>query len=385
MLRIRSADALAEALWGADRRRRIRLQQWSIAAVIYALCALLLLLGARHKLVDAGALLGWAAFVTLGMLLFYALMRSGWSELFEDASLTAPQILFAIVCVAWGYLMCGPVRSATLLPLALILSFGAFSLSWQRMAMLTGCALAAIGLAMLVLHRLQPGRFEAQVDVANFLCAAIVLPAGSLLAVRLSALRSRLRAQRVGLETALARIHDLAIQDALTGLVNRRHMQSLLETEQRRSARNGEPLCLALIDLDHFKQVNDRHGHPAGDAVLKGFAEATLPLLRATDVLARWGGEEFMLLMPASQLPQACAALERVRARLAGMVFEPLGPQQRVTLSAGIADAQPGEALGPLIERADRALYHAKSLGRDCVVAAGPSGELARCGPPGSM
>lgn len=343
---------------------------------MYVASGALAAVGVQHGLLSAGMLIGWSAFAAVGLTVFYALLRSGWSERFEDPAMTAAQIMFGVICVLWGYLASGDVRSAAVFPLALILSFGAFSLTWPRMALLTGFTLAGLGLAMFALHRLQPGRFDVQVDMANFLSAAIVLPAGSLLAVRLNALRSRLRAQRGELEAALARIQDLATQDALTGLVNRRHMQTLLDTEQRRSTRNNQPFCLALIDLDHFKTVNDSHGHPAGDAVLHGFAQATLPLLRITDVLARWGGEEFMLLMPGSQLPEACVALERVREQLAGMAFEQLGPQRRITLSAGIADARPGDAIGPLIERADRALYHAKALGRDCVVVAGPAGEL---------
>lgn len=376
MSRSSSGSPLAEALWSADPKKHIRLQQWSISLAMYLASGALAALGVQHGLLGAGALHAWAAFVALGLVVFYALLRSGWSERFEDPAMTVAQIAFGVICVIWGYLVCGDVRSAALFPLVLILSFGAFSLSWSRMALLTGFTLAGLGLAMLALHRLQPGRFDVQVDIANFLSAAIVLPAGSLLAVRLNALRLRLRAQRGELEAALARIQDLATQDALTGLVNRRHMQTLLETEQRRSVRNNQPFCLALIDLDHFKTVNDNHGHPAGDSVLHGFAQAALPLLRITDVLARWGGEEFMLLMPASKLPEACVALERMREQLAGMSFEQLGPQRRITLSAGIADARPGDAIGPLIERADRALYHAKSLGRDRVVVAGPAGEL---------
>lgn len=365
-----SPGSFADTLWSTDRKKRIRLQQWSIAAVIYLLSAAAAAFGAHQGLIGAQAVLVWTVFVVLGLLLFYALLRSGWSELFDDPALTAAQIVFGVVCVAWGYAICGSVRSAAVFPLLLILSFGAFSLSWRGMVMLAGFALASLGTAMLVLHRLQPGRFDAQVDVANLLSGAIVVPAASLLVVRLSALRSRLQAQRGELEAALGRIQELATQDALTGLVNRRHMQTLLDTEQRRSLRSGQPYCLALIDLDHFKDVNDRHGHPAGDAVLQGFAQASLPLLRATDVLARWGGEEFMLLMPASRLPEARVALERVREELARMVFEPIGSARRITLSAGIADALPGEAVATLIERADRALYEAKAAGRDRVVEA---------------
>jgi diguanylate cyclase (GGDEF)-like protein len=160
----------------------------------------------------------------------------------------------------------------------------------------------------------------------------------------------------------------LSTTDQLTGTVNRRGMLPLLEQALRRGAR--EPFSVAVLDIDHFKRVNDQYGHEAGDAVLVGFAEAVTALCRAGDVLGRWGGEEFLLLMPNTSAASARTAVQRIQAllpdHLAGRV------PCIVTFSAGIAtvlDHAPG-GIDSLIARADKVLYAAK-VSRNCVVSDG--------------
>ena len=126
-------------------------------------------------------------------------------------------------------------------------------------------------------------------------------------------MRDRLRRQKLELEAALAHIHRLATHDDLTGLVNRRHMQELLENERMRLERSEQDWCVALIDLDHFKSVNDAHGHAIGDEVLRALSRHAHTLIRRTDVLARWGGEEFVLLLPNTAMGMASTSLERLR------------------------------------------------------------------------
>jgi diguanylate cyclase (GGDEF)-like protein len=160
----------------------------------------------------------------------------------------------------------------------------------------------------------------------------------------------------------------LSTTDQLTGAVNRRGMLPLLDQALRRGAR--EPFSVAVLDIDHFKRVNDQYGHEAGDAVLIGFADAVTALCRAGDVLGRWGGEEFLLLMPNTGPASARAAVQRIQSllpdHLAGRV------PCIVTFSAGIAtvrDHAPG-GIDSLIARADKVLYAAK-VTRNCVVSDG--------------
>ena len=182
--------------------------------------------------------------------------------------------------------------------------------------------------------------------------------------------RARLRplADLVSLSVANARAHErlvaLATTDPLTSLANRRSFRDRLEAECARSARVGVPLGLALVDLDHFKRVNDTHGHQAGDEVLRELAGRLRRSARREDVIARMGGEEFAWLLPEADLAAAMEAAERLRRRIAGEPFPIVG---RVTASIGVATL--GAGPDELVRDADRALYRAKDRGRDLCVA----------------
>lgn len=362
---------LNDAVFSRDPKTQIRLKQWAITLVIYIASGLVLTLGVSADLLGGRAVAQWGAFVAVGLVVFYAAMRIGWHPRFADAAFTEWQIAFGVVAVLWGYVMCGDLRSATLFPLMVTLTFGAFSLSWRRMAALTLLTLVALGVTMAWLRHSRPSRFDAHVDAANFLIAAVMLPATSVLASKLGALRSRLCAQRNELTEALATIQELAIRDELTGLVNRRHAQQLLEDEARRSERSAEPFSIALIDLDHFKRINDVHGHAGGDAVLKAFADEARHTVRACDVIARWGGEEFLLIMPATDARSALLAVERVRRRVEQLHVLDGAIGSGITLSAGVAEHLAGERVADVLARADEALYRAKGTGRNRVIVAG--------------
>ncbi|HEV2871623.1 MAG TPA: sensor domain-containing diguanylate cyclase, partial [Actinomycetota bacterium] len=155
----------------------------------------------------------------------------------------------------------------------------------------------------------------------------------------------------------------LARTDGLTGVANRRAWDEELPRELARAARSGQPVCVALLDLDHFKAYNDEHGHQAGDRLLKAAAAAWESRLRKTDLLARYGGEEFAVLLPDCALGNAMEIAERLRTA-----------QPEVTCSIGVADWDGREDIGRLVARADRALYAAKAGGRDrCVAEPAPA------------
>lgn len=168
---------------------------------------------------------------------------------------------------------------------------------------------------------------------------------------------------------ALAALADLAQRDPLTGLANRRTFEEALRREVARARRSGAPLAVAALDVDHFKRVNDAHGHPAGDAVLAAVAARAAAALRAGDLLARVGGEEFAALLPGAGLAAAAEVAERVRAAIAGAPLEADGRSLSVTASLGCAALEPSDPDGAaLLARADARLYQAKRAGRDRVV-----------------
>ncbi len=160
----------------------------------------------------------------------------------------------------------------------------------------------------------------------------------------------------------------LASQDALTGLPNRRRTAELATAALAGATAAQTPLAIAIIDMDHFKVINDRCGHATGDHVLKEFARVGRESLHATDVLGRWGGEEFLLVMPGATMEVALANLERLRTRVCGIHLPASGAGLRVSLSAGLATSlKHGRSLDEMIARADSALYLAKNEGRDRV------------------
>jgi diguanylate cyclase len=170
------------------------------------------------------------------------------------------------------------------------------------------------------------------------------------------------------LQAVIDGLCELSSRDPLTGLANRRHFELTLASEVDRVARAGEPALVLMIDVDHFKKVNDVHGHPAGDGVLRAIAQALHECIRPMDTVARFGGEEFAMILPNCAPSFAQAVAERIRLRVQAMSI-PISPgvDVRVTVSIGGAFAPQWVRSSPLlwVERADQQLYRAKSLGRN--------------------
>ncbi|MDT8894151.1 biofilm regulation diguanylate cyclase SiaD [Halomonas sp. I1] len=170
---------------------------------------------------------------------------------------------------------------------------------------------------------------------------------------------------------SLLRERNLALKaasavDPLTGLANRRRLHEQLEQLTATSSRHHRPFTLAMVDIDHFKRVNDYHGHGVGDRALEILASTLQDSLRASDHCGRWGGEEFLLLLPETPLPQATSLMERLGERLRGLKI-PVEANIKITLTAsiGVAEHRPEDDIQATIQRADQALLAAKREGRD--------------------
>jgi len=186
-------------------------------------------------------------------------------------------------------------------------------------------------------------------------------------------------AAQAALSIANARLYqqtlELSFTDSLTGVPNRRHLFLRLEQEHSRSVRFGEPLSLLMVDLDNFKNVNDRHGHLVGDGVLRGVALTLRRNVRKIDLVARYGGEEFVVLLPRVAKPEAIEVAEKLRRTVAATVLPgPGNAPVTLTISVGVAALGPdAEDIPGLLEKADAALYEAKRQGRDRVATAAPA------------
>jgi diguanylate cyclase (GGDEF)-like protein/PAS domain S-box-containing protein len=175
------------------------------------------------------------------------------------------------------------------------------------------------------------------------------------------------------LEQSRAELERLSREDALTGLCNRREFEARLAREQQRADRNRSPLCVAMLDVDHFKSVNDVHGHALGDRVLRQIAVLLLDQCRAIDVVARLGGEEFALALPDTHLDEACAICERVRHAVEAFDWPRMAADLQVTISLGVVMRGADEAAADALKRADGLLYDAKRHGRNRVESGSPA------------
>jgi len=184
------------------------------------------------------------------------------------------------------------------------------------------------------------------------------------------ALRATLYRRRVELEAAYKRIEELAEQDELTGSFNRRCIMRMLEDEITRAHRVNAPCSIALIDLDWFKRINDGFGHPTGDEVLRTFAITMFANIRSIDKFGRYGGEEFLLVLPDTPGDAATRLLDRLRAIVADLDWSAFSPTMQVTISAGVATLKPDENPDLFLARADSALYAAKARGRNRIASA---------------
>jgi len=350
---------------GSERHQRIRASQALVALVIYLLCALVAWFGVAQRFIDPLEAAVVCATMISGALVFYALIRSGANlRLSSDPSLTLPQGVLSVLSTAAGYYIAGPVRGAELMILLVTLMFGMFALRPREVRGLSVFALLVLGLMMFWGARFRPDRFPASIELAHFMFAAILMPAFGLLSSQLSSMRQRLRQHKRELEAALEQIRQLATHDELTRLYNRRHMNALLG-ERRQTAAADAHTCVALLDIDHFKRINDRHGHANGDAVLMAFASSAQSALRTSDILCRWGGEEFLLLLPDTTVEAAHAVIERLRSRVAALRFEGFDAALVLTFSCGLAVWRADEPAHAAVERADAAMYRAKAQGRD--------------------
>jgi diguanylate cyclase (GGDEF)-like protein len=199
---------------------------------------------------------------------------------------------------------------------------------------------------------------------AGFLAVVVAPPIYGLVLIPLR----REYEKRLAAESAVENLSKLAITDALTRIMNRRGITVALLDAMAQSERYNAPLCVAMADIDHFKPVNDTHGHAAGDRVLTEIAGIFSDTLRMPDKVGRYGGEEFLVILPHTTLAGGRKIAERLRTAVSRWQFSVGGKKLKITVSLGITQARKGEDLEQLLARVDQALYAAKSGGRNLVV-----------------
>jgi diguanylate cyclase (GGDEF)-like protein len=342
-----------------------------MAAGTSLLVCLALFLCAFLDLLPWRAATGGAAGIVTLAVLFHLLFRTGLNLRFADPTLTMEQVGAAILFLAYVMYHAGDARQALTLFYPVALLFGVMRLSAARLVILALLALAAHGTVLHLAYIADPDYVDLEAAITEFAVLMIVLPWFAVMGGYVTRLRAKLADSHRELEDAYERIAQIAIRDELTGLHNRRFLLEALNRELLRAERMGSALSVCLIDLDHFKSINDTLGHAAGDAVLKQFARLAPQALRGIDVCGRFGGEEFLVILPGTDRAGAVSCAERMRESLQAAHFAPLPADRRITLTAGIATHRQGDDATALLARADRSLYQGKHAGRNRVVAMG--------------
>ena len=356
---------LRSAVLTNDFRQRRRLTVVLMTACVYMICTAILIYGAVVGIFStkwATALAGGGVITSTSFLI---VIRSGFNLRFAEPSLALPQAICAQTLIALAYTASGPAHPSTLILIATVMVFGTFEMKTAKVWMLMGYSVCVIGIAIVWSVQNDPLTYQPRLQLIYFVLTATTLPAISSLSVQLHRMRERVRKQKTELEKALDQIRVIATHDELTGLPNRRHMLTLLAEHSIRQNRGGPSFMVALIDMDHFKSVNDTFGHRVGDDVLICFSHQTRIHLRSTDIVGRWGGEEFLVILPESFPGDPNIGIERLRGALSVTEVSSMAPHLRVAFSTGVTRYISGEQLDNVIERADQALYDAKNAGRN--------------------
>lgn len=351
------------------RRIRQRRQMYIGQVASYSLGASVLLLYAF----DGAVSMTVPSLFWLGGLLiigtFTVLSEAGFGDRFEDHYLTVFQIS-AHMALQLVFLLAVPtVGVAFIAVLFLIFAFGTLRMT-SAQAMLTW-ALATCGLALVFLGSDLPIGLPVATRLqrtASMLCFVLVIGQCAFLGLFGATLRKILYQRSIELKAAYRRIEELAELDELTGSYNRRCIMRLLDAEIEKSRQASAPCAIALIDLDWFKRINDAHGHPIGDEVLRTFAITIFANIRPADCFGRYGGEEFLLLLPGTDGEAASRTLDRLRGIIADLDWSAFSPGMRVTISAGVVTLRDNDTADTFLVRADSALYSAKALGRNRIV-----------------
>jgi diguanylate cyclase len=302
---------------------------------------------------------------------FIVLSEAHFNDRFEDHYLTIFQV-GSQIALQLGFLLAAPEIGCFFLSIVfLIFGFGALRMTSQQAAI--AWTLTMVGLAPILLLTSTPIGIPVATHIERFaamLCYVVTIGQCAFVGLYGSSLRQRLYDRSFELKAAYKRIEELAELDELTGSFNRRCIMRMLYDEIARAQRSKTPCSIALIDLDWFKRINDAHGHPIGDEVLRTFAITVFANIRAIDKFGRYGGEEFLLVLPDTPHDSAARILDRLRAIIADLDWSAFSPSMRVTISAGVTMLRPDETEDSFLARADNALYEAKARGRNRVATA---------------
>jgi diguanylate cyclase (GGDEF)-like protein len=361
--RTSSQVAAATQLTHPDRRQRIRMRRFAFASVFSLLfIGVLAVFHAQDKL-DETTLVHATFFVFACIVAFFVVFRTGVNLRFPDPSLTWWQFVAAVVTMLYVVYHAPDTRIAFTAFFFVAVMFGMLRRDSRKIAILGFVSIALYALLVAMRHASNRDIEMLRLDILQCLVMVVTLPWILVLGGHLQRLQQGLAQVRVRLED----IEEKARRDELTGVYNRRALLAAMHDAKLQSDASGEPFSICVIDLDLFKRYNDEFDHLTGDQVLRTFARSVQDGLRQSDFFGRYGGEEFVQILPRTSLAGATAEAERLRRRVSAAEMPVSSSLGRLTVSIGVAQYAPNESIEQTFARADSALYKAKRLGRERV------------------
>lgn len=351
------------------RRAHQRRQMLGMVGLSYVIDGLILLLYAYAGTTPLSTALAYVVCGLISVGSFWALSETKLNDRFKDHYVVVQQSSVSLIIMLMFLYIAPEVGCVFLCSLFVIFAFGSLRSTPQQTAIMWTAM--TFGLAALFLLTDRPIDMPNRSYMERFATMLVfVMTIGRCMFIGIfsSALRESLYKRGVELREAYKRIEELAELDELTGSYNRRSIMRALDDEIARAHRTNTPCAVALIDLDWFKKINDLFGHPTGDEALRTFAITMFANIRAIDKFGRYGGEEFLLILPETTDKTAERTLDRLRAIIADLDWSTISPSMTVTISAGVVELQPNETSDSVLARADAALYRAKGSGRNKVI-----------------
>jgi diguanylate cyclase (GGDEF)-like protein len=368
--RLKSSETIASEQ--ALRIKRLGMSCGSYVFTFFLVCFCWL-----QDLISFEITMHFGLYAVLLNLIFLMLMKTGLNLRFADPSLTLMQILPSLLpsFYVMYYLDPGQARSVFLYVGIVPALYGILALNTRQFVVMGIWYVVSYTTLVGILELTRPHVLDAPLELIQLLGLILVMMQLAWIGGYINQLRCKLRKQNTKLKyttemlsESVEYVSELARRDELTGLYNRRHIFDVLNKESNRVRRTYGSFCVCIADIDYFKQVNDTYGHQSGDEVLCRVAKELEESLRNIDCIGRYGGEEFLVILPQTDLSGALIKSERMRQQVENLSFQNIAESFQITLSLGISEHIQNESIDDTIMRADEALYRAKNNGRNQTV-----------------
>lgn len=352
-----------------EQKQTLRKRRHAMAFATYLVPVSLVVLCWSQGLLPEKVIYHVAAAVLLINLTILILIHTNLNLKFRDPSMTAAHIAVSSIPTLYVmyFLEHGHVRSIFIIILVVAVIYGILELNTRRFLMVCLWIFSLYCIMLLALWRKKPETLDWSLELIQMVAFGLTLLSMSIVGGYISNLREKLRSRNQELQKAIEKIDRLVNIDPLTGVDNRRRLFEVLTQETNRCNRGDNAFSVCLLDVDHFKKTNDEHGHLAGDEILRTLSRKVCKNIRNIDTFGRYGGEEFLLILPQTGLLGAATKAEKVRSQIAAFRFPEISPDLRITVSIGVAEYRRSEDIDTTLLRADRALYAAKANGRNRV------------------